>query len=52
MFFYRNTCLHLEFARIDACNDISLVYTENAISRVDESLINQKNYECTTQDKI
>ena len=42
----------LEFARIDACNEISLVYTENAMARVDVSLIAQSDYACTTQDKL
>ena len=52
VFFYRNAYLHLEFARIDACNMISLVYTENAIDGVNVSLITQINYACTTQNKI
>ena len=52
VFFYRNVCLHLEFARIDACNGILLVYTENAMAGVDVSLITQINYACTTQDKL
>ena len=50
--FYRNTFLHIEFARIDACNMISLVYIENAMAGVDVSLINQSNYVCTTQVKL
>ena len=52
VFFYCNACLHLQFARIDACNEISLVYTKNAMARVDVSLITQSNYACTTQDKL
>ena len=52
MFFYRKACLHLEFARIDACNRISLVYTETAMAGVDVSLITQSNYACTTQYKL
>ena len=50
--FYCNTFLHLEFARIDACNGISLVYTENTMAGFDVSLITQSNYACTTQDKL
>ena len=49
VFFYLNASVHLEFARIDACNGISLVYTENAMARVYVSLITQSNYACTTQ---
>ena len=52
VFFYCNAFLHLEFARIDACNGISLVYIENAMAGVDVSLISQINYACTTQDKF
>jgi len=52
VFFYRNACLHLEFARIDACNEISLVYIENYMAGVDVSLVTQINYACTTQDKL
>ena len=52
VFFYRNACLHIEFARIDACNRLSLVYTETTMAGVDVSLITQSNYACTTQDKL
>ena len=52
VFFYCNSCLHLEFARIDACNRILLVYTEIAMDGVNVSLITQINYACTTQDKL
>ena len=52
LFLYCSAFLHLEFARIDACNVISLVYTENAMVGVDVSLITQINYTCTTQDKL
>ena len=52
VFFYRSAFLHLEFARIDACNGISLIYTETAMDGFDVSLITQSNCACTTQDKI
>ena len=34
------------------CNGISLFYTENVMAGVNVSLITQRNYACTTQDKI
>ena len=52
VFFYHNACLHIEFARIYACNGILLVYIETAMAGVDVSLITQSNYACTTQDKL
>ena len=52
VFFYRNACLDIEFARIDACNRLLLVYIDSAMDRVDVPLIAQSNYACTTQDKL
>ena len=52
VFLYRNAFLHLEFAIIDAFNGISLVYIETSMVGLDVSLITQRNYACTTQDKL
>ena len=52
VFFYHNAFLHLEFARINACNKISLVYTENVVARVklNGKNIEQKEYEVSKKN--